>query len=86
MPKKPAAKPTTPQPQKDNLTLIKGIGPKLESELNKLGITRFQQIAALTNEDLDKLNEAIGMIKGRIRHLKWREQAWVFSKRNANTM
>jgi len=68
-------KPAVPPPQKDDLTLIKGIGPILQVRLNKLGITRYRHIAALRDEDLDKVNDAIGMVKGRIQHLGWRRQA-----------
>ena len=70
------AKPAPPShPEKDDLTLIKGVGPKLAERLNRLGITRYRQIAILRDQDLDKVNDAIGMVKGRIHHLEWRQQA-----------
>ena len=81
-PKKLAPKPSASPPQKDDLTKIKGIGPVLQVRLNKLGITRYQQIAGLRDEDLDKVNDAIGMVKGRIRHLGWRKQAQVLAYSN----
>lgn len=68
-----AARPITPE--KDDLTQIKGVGPKLAERLNRLGITRYKQIAILRDQDLDKVNDALGMVKGRIHHLEWRQQA-----------
>ena len=38
--------------KKDNLTEIKGIGPKLEKQLNKMGVYHFDQIANWTETDI----------------------------------
>ena len=38
--------------KKDKLTEIKGIGPKVEEQLNKAGIYHFDQIANWTNENI----------------------------------
>jgi len=41
----------------DNLLLLKGVGPKLNTLLIGLGITRFDQIGAWTAEDAAKVDE-----------------------------
>ena len=43
--------------EKDNLTDIKGIGPKLEEKLNASGIYHFEQIANWTEENMIWLEE-----------------------------
>ena len=63
----------------DDLQRINGIGPKLQRTLNGLGILRFEQIAALSPEDVTKLNETIGF-KGRIERESWLAQASRLSK------
>jgi len=41
--------------KKDKLTKIKGIGPKVEEQLNKAGIYHFDQIANWTDENIEWL-------------------------------
>ena len=60
---------------KDNLTLIDGVGPFLEKKLNDIGIVSFAQIASLSADDIPQLTRAIGHIPGRIEQDKWVEQA-----------
>jgi predicted flap endonuclease-1-like 5' DNA nuclease len=50
----------------DNLTLLKGIGPKFERLLNDLGITRFDQLARLGDGDIDRLDQQLGPFRGRL--------------------
>ena len=59
----------------DDLLLIKGIGPKLNKLLNGLGITRFDQIAAWTAGDVDKVDDHLGEFKDRIGREEWIPQA-----------
>ena len=59
----------------DNLRLIKGLGPKLNTTLADLGITRFDQIAAWSAADIAKVDEHLGNFKGRITRDNWVEQA-----------
>jgi len=59
----------------DDLRRITGIGPVLNRELHKLGIYSFQQIAAWTDEDIERVAEAIGTFASRIRREQWVEQA-----------
>ena len=61
--------------KKDNLQRIKGIGPFIESKLNKLGINTFEQISALDQEHIGKLTDAIQFFPGRIQRDNWVGQA-----------
>jgi small subunit ribosomal protein S2 len=58
----------------DDLKKITGVGPVLERKLNALGITRFDQIAAFTPEDLAKVDELLNF-KGRAERDDWVGQA-----------
>lgn len=50
----------------DDLTQLKGVGPKFARLLNDLGITRFEQLARLSEGDLDRLDQHLGAFKGRL--------------------
>jgi len=64
---------TTPG-HRDDLTLIDGIGATLQKKLNDLGITSFKQIAELTEQDIDNINQQLAF-KGRIEREGWVAQA-----------
>ena len=64
----------------DTLLQIKGLGPKLSTLLDGLGITRFDQIAAWSAEDVAKVDEHLGAFKGRIERDSWIEQAGFLAK------
>ena len=64
----------------DSLLQIKGLGPKLNTLLDGLGITRFDQIAAWRAEDVAKVDEHLGAFKGRIERDSWIEQAGFLAK------
>jgi predicted flap endonuclease-1-like 5' DNA nuclease len=59
----------------DDLKLIKGVGPKLEVELNGLGIYTFAQIAAMTEPQLIWLDEQISSVRGRPMRDDWAGQS-----------
>ena len=59
----------------DDLARIKGIGPKLVALLGELGVTRFAQIAAWSETDIDRIDARLGRFEGRIRRDNWVEQA-----------
>ena len=63
----------------DDLSKLKGVGPKLVALLATLGVTRYAQIAAWTEEDIDHLDAQLGNFKGRIRRDSWVEQAKLLS-------
>jgi predicted flap endonuclease-1-like 5' DNA nuclease len=71
-----AAAEPVPQPAtSDDLTRIKGLGPKLATLLNTLGVTSFGQIAAWDEPEIDRIDTQLGAFKGRIRRDNWVEQA-----------
>ena len=59
----------------DDLSLIKGLGPKLKAQLADLGITNFAQIAAWDDADIDRVDAQLGRFQGRIRRDDWVAQA-----------
>ncbi|MEO0330639.1 MAG: hypothetical protein AAF223_02990, partial [Bacteroidota bacterium] len=61
--------------EKDDLKKIKGVGPFLEKKLNALGIYTFAQIANFTDEDKERVNDAIEFFPGRISRDNWVGQA-----------
>ena len=55
---KPRTKKSAPaksKPQKDNLKVIKGIGPVIEKKLNRAGITSLEQMAKLKPNQLEDI-------------------------------
>jgi predicted flap endonuclease-1-like 5' DNA nuclease len=61
-------------PRKDDLKLVKGIGPVLERRLHELGVRSFADLAALTPARVKEIDEAIEF-PGRIERERWIEQA-----------
>ncbi|RYY47220.1 MAG: hypothetical protein EOP59_01555, partial [Sphingomonadales bacterium] len=59
----------------DDLTTMKGIGPRLADRLNAIGVTSFAQIAALSPDDAEALDAKLGDFQGRIHRDRWIEQA-----------
>lgn len=59
----------------DDLTRIKGLGPKLKARLGELGVTRFAQIAAWTEADIATIDSQLGSFAGRSTRDRWVEQA-----------
>ena len=62
-----------------DLKQIAGIGPKLEKVLNGQGISSISQIAAWTDADVAKFDDALGL-DGRIRRDDWVGQARKLAK------
>ncbi|HKT85366.1 MAG TPA: hypothetical protein VJQ77_04690 [Novosphingobium sp.] len=72
----------TPEPaparaagEADDLRRIKGLGPKMETLLHSLGVTRYEQVASWSDADLDELDGKLGSFAGRPRRDNWVEQA-----------
>lgn len=59
----------------DNLLQLKGVGPKVNGILVGLGITRFEQIAAWTDEDIARIDSHLGNFSGRVVRDQWVDQA-----------
>ncbi|WP_165220314.1 5' DNA nuclease [Affinirhizobium pseudoryzae] len=76
----PVAVAAKPQPRKkaakaaDDLKKISGIGPKLAEMLGGMGVTRFAQIAAWTDKDVEHVDRELGL-DGRIAKDNWIAQA-----------
>ena len=63
----------------DDLRRIKGVGPKLATLLHSLGVTRYAQIAAWDDAEIDRIDAQLGTFAGRIRRDSWVEQAKLLS-------
>ena len=61
--------------ESDNLTQLKGVGPKLSARLAELGVTSFAQIAAWTEADIAAIDAQLGTFAGRATRDNWVEQA-----------
>lgn len=59
----------------DDLTRLKGVGPKLAAQLGALGVTSFAQIAAWSEADIGRIDTQLGRFQGRIHRDNWVEQA-----------
>ena len=59
----------------DDLTRIKGLGPKLSATLRGMGVTTFAQIAAWDDAEIDRVDAQMGRFQGRIRRDDWVGQA-----------
>ena len=59
----------------DDLCRLKGVGPKFEDALHGLGFHRFEQLAALTPTEVERLDEQLGPFRGRIARDRVVEQA-----------
>lgn len=59
----------------DDLQRMKGVGPKLAGLLNSRGLLRYEQIAALTPEEVERLDAELGAFRGRLTRDRIVEQA-----------
>ncbi len=59
---------------KDDLKKITGVGPKLEETLNGLGVYKFSQVAAWSNDEIQWVDDNLSF-KGRIERDDWIGQA-----------
>lgn len=59
----------------DDLQLIKGCGPKLAARLNELGITRYAQLAGLSEPEVALIDDRLGPFRGRVARDRMVEQA-----------
>jgi len=65
---------TAPAGEPDDLKKISGVGPVIEKKLHALGITRYEQVATFTADDIAKVDDALSF-KGRIERDDWVAQA-----------
>lgn len=78
----PAGRPNIPAAvgEPDNLRLIKGVGPKLNTLLNSLGVTRFDQIAEWKEAEIVEVDKHLDTFSGRITRDAWIDQAKFLAK------
>ena len=83
----PAAPAATGKPQipaavgePDNLRLIKGVGPKLNTLLISLGVTRFDQIAEWKEAEINEVDQYLDTFSGRITRDAWIDQVKFLAK------
>jgi len=69
---------TAPAGEPDDLTKIKGIGPVAAGQLAEQGITTFAQVAALSDADITRIDEAMPFSADQI--TDWRDQAKALAK------
>ncbi len=59
----------------DDLERLKGVGPKLAAMLKAHGLTRFDQVAGLTESEMERLDQDLGPFRGRLQRDRIVEQA-----------
>jgi predicted flap endonuclease-1-like 5' DNA nuclease len=59
----------------DDLSKLKGVGPKFAALLNERGIIRFDQIASLSPGQVETIDAALGAFRGRFARDRIVEQA-----------
>lgn len=79
-----AALPPSASETGDDLTKIKGLGPKIAQIMQPLGVTRYAQIAAWNDADIDRIDAQLGKFQGRIRRDNWVEQARLLANGDAS--
>ena len=59
----------------DNLQCLKGVGPKFAEMLNARGIVRYDQLANMSAEEVERLDGQLGPFRGRLQRDRVVEQA-----------
>jgi predicted flap endonuclease-1-like 5' DNA nuclease len=59
----------------DDLSQLKGVGPRFAEALAALGFVRFEQIAGLSDTEVERLDSQLGAFRGRITRDRIVEQA-----------
>ncbi len=78
-PKKPRTMKTARKAGADDLKMIKGVGPKLEKLLNKLGFFHFDQVAKWTADEISWVDDNLEGFKGRAGRDNWVSQAKILA-------
>jgi NADH-quinone oxidoreductase subunit E len=67
----------------DDLKMIKGVGPKMEGLLHKLGVFHFDQVASWRKKEVEWVDENLEGFKGRVSRDEWVKQAKILAKGGA---
>lgn len=59
----------------DDLERLKGVGPKLAAMLKAHGLTRYEQIAKLTDSEVERIDDDLGAFRGRLQRDRIIQQA-----------
>ncbi len=85
--RKPVAKDGKPEMLKkarasgaDDLKQIKGVGPKMETMLNKMGVYHFDQVSGWRAQEVKWVDENLEGFKGRVSRDEWVKQAKILAK------
>lgn len=73
---------SAPDGEPDNLTRIKGVGPKLADLLHSLGVYHFRQIAGWSEDQVAEVDSHLETFRGRIARDRWVDQAELLADRN----
>ncbi len=76
-------KPARNGSSRDDLKVIKGVGPAIEKTLNELGIFRYAQVAAMSRYDIERIANRLKGFQSRIEREDWVGQARLLSEREA---
>lgn len=77
---RPAALEAARDGNADDLKLIKGVGPKLEALLNRLGFFHFDQIAGWARGEVAWVDQNLEGFKGRVSRDGWVNQAKILAE------
>jgi len=72
--------------EKDDLTLINGIGPFIEKKLNDIGIYTYKQIAAFDGPKIEQVTRDVAYFPGRIEKDDWVGQAQKLAAMNPSAL
>lgn len=72
-------------PGHDDLQQIKGVGPAIEKTLNEMGIRRYDQIAQMSEYDIDRVAHRLKGFRSRIYREDWIGQARDLYDRKVNS-
>ena len=75
-----------PGDDKDDLKKIKGVGPVIEKTLNELGIFLFNQIAEMSEFEIDRVAQRLKGFRSRIYREDWMGQARDLQFRKNNSL
>jgi predicted flap endonuclease-1-like 5' DNA nuclease len=69
---------------RDDLCLLKGVGPKFADALRAAGFVNFGQLAGLTAVEIERLDEQLGAFRGRISRDRIAEQAQYLARNDTD--